>query len=186
MTMNIGAFEMWESDKQLLEYMLDRCIVAKLIESTSNVVPDNYSYYFEGQYGMNSFPYFETIQDFLSLTKIGKLEFRELSNSEYSGHISIQLFALEELAHFPLTSMQCETRDKWMRNFTYDIETLDYSTIEGKCNAVGTRLIIQLHYSTGLANELCEYLLSIHKNANEMIRKLRRNSKGESNNANNS
>ncbi|WP_338657184.1 hypothetical protein V6B14_23325 (plasmid) [Sporosarcina psychrophila] len=184
--MNIGTFELWQEDKALMEYMLDRCIVAKMIESTSNVVPDNFSFYFEGTRGLDAFPFFETVQDFLNLTKIGKVEFRELEKSDYSGHVIIRLFALEELAYFQITSKQCEIRDRWMKNFANDIEMMDLNVFEGKCNAVGTRLILQVYYSIGLTNELCQYLLTIHENAQKMIRSIRRNPKGEITNANTS
>ncbi|MBO0588168.1 MULTISPECIES: hypothetical protein [unclassified Sporosarcina] len=185
--MNIGTFELWQTDKALMEYMLDRCIVAKMIESTSNPVPDNYSFYYEGGMdGIGDYSYLETVQDFLSLSKIGKLKFRNLDMGDYAGAVSIQLFALEELTNCQLTLSQRNIIADWMREFANGIELMDLSNLEGKCNAVGTSLILRLYYVVGFASEFCQKLLSIHEDAQKMIRSIRRNPKGEITNANTS
>ena len=184
----MNTFEFWQHDKFSIEYMLDRCIIAKMIEETGNQVPDNFSIYYDGHYETaDSADFFFSVDDYLSLSKIGRLKFRDREHSEYMGAISIRLHALEELAYYPLTSAQQTERANWMNDLESSHEMFDTATMEAECHIVGTCIFYSIHFAMGRASEFCDLLASVHHKATKMIKEIRQNlNKGERSDASHS
>ena len=178
------SFDFWEQDKFDLEYMLDHCIIAKMIEQTGHKVPDRYRIYYDGHYEMvDCSTYFDSVEQFLQLAHIGVLKYRDLDRDEYLVDLSIRLYALEELAFLRLSEKQKKKRDEWIYLLKDGIDYLDAGTIEGVCNVVGNCIFIRCEYAYGRASEFCEKLLTLHNRAKKMIHEIKTNSKGEKSDA---
>lgn len=174
------TMEFWENDKRTLEYMLDRCIIAKLIEDAGVQVPDTFSVYFDApnEY-MDITTYFDSVATFLSLTKIGVLKYRDMDRSDYMEGISIRIYALEELERYALTNDQRELHNASLKSFESTMELLDFTTFDGQCNVVGAGIYYRVEYIHGRASEMCGDLLTIHRNVMSLIKKIQKTQKGE-------
>lgn len=166
------SFDFWEHDKFAIEYMLDRCIIAKMIEGEGHHVPDRFSIYFDGPYEqVDSSAYFDSLYDFITLTKLGVFKYRDLDNEFYTVDGSIRLYALEQLERYPLSEEDRKIKASWAKDFDWSFEMFDHCMIEGKFNLVGSYVFIRTEYATGRASEICDLILGLHHRATAMIKK---------------
>lgn len=166
--MSYQTLELYEGDKSSMIYMLDRLTIAKFVETTGKKVPDNYKFYYEGHldYVSSDF-YFENVDDFLKLSGIGKMKYRNLDQHEVV--VSIHLYALDEFYKGNSTDSIQKQVSLLCEGICSDFGSWDRCTIEGLANIVGSRIFIRCDGMYGAAAEFCQDLLLLHNQLRKLM-----------------
>lgn len=170
--------DIYQEDKFQLEYMLDRVIVAKLIQVEAKEVPDNFIFYQPIPVNYMSMDIFtDTIMDFLTYSKIGKFKYFDEDNGDMIS-FSIRLYLLEELFRFELTKEDKEEINQIFIRFT-ELGMEDFSNWDGSAKRVGCFLFYKLFFIHGMMNEFCMDLITVNRKLKKLLDVVKTRKRGE-------
>lgn len=170
--------ELWGHDRNLMVHMLDRLIIAKLVEAEGKELPDTFNFD-SGNYGeaMEMMEIMETVRDFLEMSGIGTLEQRGVSAAHYAT-FALNLYNLEEIYRYPLSPAD-KIRVKEITDRFCTTADTDFSMFEGKTDCIGCRIYIRMDCLYGFAFEFCDGIRVAHRHLEDLIKIQRTGKRGE-------
>lgn len=166
--LGIKDFEFWSGDRSIMEYMISKLIIAKLIEKSGTPIPDNFNFHesFHLDYVDREF-FLEPVVEFMDITSIGKMQQLptedDVDDLKYVLHFQIleEVKGLSEEGKLKFKSI--------VYGFQYDMAELEPITVSDSIEDCSITIDIEYWMQISIMKDICKVVLSFHQQIQKLL-----------------
>lgn len=166
--LGIKDFEFWSGDRSVMEYMVSKLIIAKLIEKSGTPIPDNYSFHesFHLDYVDREF-FLEPVAEFMEITGIGKMQQLPTEDDEDDIKYVLHFQKLEEAKN--LSKEGIVKLSDIVYDFKSDMEEIEPITVSDSIEDCDMTISIEYWMQISLMKDICKVILNFHQQIQKLL-----------------